>query len=85
MKQGKRMQTTVDLPDSLYRQGVALAASRGATVEQLIIEAVAKAVQGDLRSSASVPGNAEVKLPLIHSKRPGTLDLSNFDFDELLG
>jgi hypothetical protein len=24
-------------------------------------------------------------LPLIHSKRPGTLDLSNFDFDELLG
>ena len=79
------MQTTVDLPDSLYRQGVALAASRGATVEQLIIEAVAKAVQGDLRSSASVPGNGEVELPLIHSKRPGTLDLSNFDFDELLG
>jgi hypothetical protein len=79
------MQTTVDLPDALYRKGVALAASRGATVEQLIIEAVAKAVQGDLRPSASDPGNREVKLPLIHSKRPGTLDLSNFDFDELLG
>ena len=79
------MQTTVDLPDPLYRKGVALAASRGATVEEFIIEAVAKAVQGDLRSSASEPGNREVKLPLIHSKRPGTLDLSNFDFDELLG
>ena len=79
------MQTTVDLPDALYRKGVALAASRGATVGEFIIEAVAKAVQGDLRSSASEPGNREVKLPLIRSKRPGTLDLSNFDFDELLG
>ena len=79
------MQTTVDLPDALYRKGVALAASRGATVEQLIVEAVAKAVQADLRSSASDPGNGEVKLPLIQSKRPGTLDLSSFDFDELLG
>jgi hypothetical protein len=79
------MQTTVDLPDFLYRKGVALAASRGRTVEQLIIEAVAQAVQGELRSSASDSGNREVKLPLIHSKRPGTLDLSNFDFDELLG
>jgi hypothetical protein len=63
------MQTTVDLPDTLYRKGVALAASRGATVEQLIIEAVAQAVQGDLRSSATDPGNREVK-PLIRPKRP---------------
>jgi hypothetical protein len=79
------MQTTVDLPDALYRKGVALAASRGATVEQFIIEAVEQAVHGDPGSSASDPGSREVELPLIHSKRPGTLDLSNFDFDELLG
>jgi hypothetical protein len=79
------MQTIVDLPDALYRKGVALAASRGATVEQLIIEAVAQLVQGDSGSSASDPGNREVELPLIHSKRPGNLDLSDFDFDELLG
>ena len=79
------MQTTVDLPDALYRKGVALAAARGATVEQLIIAAVAKAVQGYAGSSVSGPGNHEVELPLIHSKRPGTLDLSNFDFDRLLG
>jgi hypothetical protein len=79
------MQTIVDLPDALYRKGAALAAARGRTVERLIIEAVAQAVQGDLGSSASAPGNREVELPLIHSKRPGTLDLSNFDLDELLG
>ena len=79
------MQTTVDLPDALNRKGIALAASRGATVEQLIVEAVAKEVQGDPGSGASDLGNHELKLPLIHSKRPGTLHLSNFDFDELLG
>ncbi len=79
------MRTTVDLPDGLYRKGVALAVSRGRTVAQFIIEAVAQAVQGDPGSSASDPGSREVELPLIHSKRPGTLDLSTFDFDELLG
>jgi hypothetical protein len=71
------MQTTVGFSDALYREGVDLAASRGATVEQFIIDAVARAVQGDPRSSASNRGcNREVELPLIHSKRPGTLDLS---------
>jgi hypothetical protein len=28
--------------------------------------------------------NPEVELPVIPSKRPGTLDLSHFDFDDLL-
>jgi hypothetical protein len=32
-----------------------------------------------------VTPTAEVTLPLIHSKKPGSLDLSNYDFDELLG
>ena len=50
------MQTTVNLPDSLYQKSEALAASR----------------------------NRDVELPVIRSGRPGTLDLSNFDFDELL-
>lgn len=40
------MQTTVDLPDSLYQKSKTLAASRGATVEEFIVEAVAKEVQG---------------------------------------
>jgi hypothetical protein len=61
-----------------------LAVSRGATVEQFIIDAIAKAGQGELRSSADDPGSRKVE-PLIRSKRPGTLDLSDFDSDELLG
>jgi hypothetical protein len=82
-KQGETMQTTVDLPDALYRKSAALAASRGTTMEQVIIEAVAKEVHGNPEPGAS--GDREVELPLIRSKRPGSLDLSNFDFDELLG
>ena len=76
------MQTTVNLPDSLYQKSEQLAASRGATVEQFIVEAVKKEVQGDLRSGTY--GDREVELPVIRSRRPGTLDLSQFDFDDLL-
>ena len=79
------MQTTVNLPDSLYQKSEALAASRGATVEQFIVEAVIKEVQGNLGSGTSGSyGEGEVELPVIRSRRPGTLDLSNFDFDDLL-
>ena len=80
------MQTTIDLPDSLYRETQALAASRGATVEQFILEAVAREIQGNLSSAPlGTSSDREVELPLVRSMRPGTLDLSQFDFDDLLG
>jgi hypothetical protein len=82
MSKADSMQTTVNLPDSLYQKSEQLAASRGATVEQFIVEAVKKEVQGDSRSGTY--GDSEVELPVIRSRRPGTLDLSNFDFDDLL-
>jgi hypothetical protein len=53
-------------------------ASRGVTV-------VEKEVQGNAGSGASgFYGEHEVELPVVRSSRPGTLDLSNFDFDDLL-
>jgi len=76
------MQTVVDLPDSLYQKSKTLAASRGATVEEFIVEAVAKEVQGDL--GTGIRGDREIELPVVPSMRPGTLDLSHFDFDDLL-
>jgi hypothetical protein len=76
------MQTTLNLPDALYEKSAALAAERGATVEQLIVEAVERAVEGDLPTGRF--GNGKVELPVIRSSRPGTLDLSHFDFDDLL-
>src|ERR1700733_13544630 len=82
---GRIMRTTVNLPDSIYKESEALAASRGATVEQFIVEAVRKEVQGNLGSSTSRSfGDRQVDLPVIPSSRPGTLDLSNFNFDDLL-
>jgi hypothetical protein len=85
MNKADVMQTTVNLPDSLYRKSEELAASRGATVEQFIVEAVKKEIQGNIASGTSgVYGDREVELPVIPSSRPGTLDLSNFDFDDLL-
>ena len=79
------MQTIVNLPDPLYQKTEALAASRGSTMEQFIVEAVKKEVQGDLGSGTSGSfGDREVDLPVIRSTRPGALDLSHFDFDELL-
>ena len=79
------MQTTVNLPDSLYQKSEQLAASRRATVEQFIVEAVKKEVQGDPGSTMSGSyGDRDVELPVIRSMRPGTLDLSHFDFDDLL-
>ncbi len=79
------MQTTVEFPDSLYEKSQALAASRGATVEQLIVEAVAKEVQDNpVPGPSGDRGDHDVELPVIRSRRPGTLDLSGFDFDDLL-
>ncbi len=69
------MQTTVNLPDALHHSVEALAESRGATVEQFIVEAVKKEVH-------SIDG--QIVFPLIRSRKPGTLDLSKFDFDDLL-
>jgi len=54
-------------------------------VEQFIVEAVKKEVQGNLGSGTSGSyGDREVELPVIHSRRPGSLDLSHFDLDDLL-
>ena len=79
------MQTTLNLPDFLYEKSAALAASRGATVEEFIVAALTKEVQGNLGSGAAgIYGDREVELPVIRSNRRATLDLSRFDFDDLL-
>jgi hypothetical protein len=80
------MQTTVNLPDALFEKSATVAASRGTTVEQLIVQAIAKEVGESAANSAGngEVGNNEVELPVLSSKRPGTLDLSHFDFDDLL-
>ena len=75
------MQTTIQLPESVYRQGERIAQVKGISVDELIVEILE-------RELASAPQNTGVRrrvhLPLISSSEPGSLNLSEFDFDDLL-
>ncbi len=75
------MQTTIELPESVYQKSAEVARKRGFTVEELIVDVLEREVASE---SGSPLAGQRVTFPLIHSKKPGTLDLSNFDFDDLL-
>jgi hypothetical protein len=75
------MRTTVDLPDALYRKTKAVAALRGLKMKDIII----KAVEHEVNQVPPKAPQKRVKLPLIPWKGDKKLDLTGFDFDELLG
>lgn len=76
------MRTTVDLPDSLFRDLKVAAARRGMSMKSLVTRALEKEL-GVRRASAKA--RARVRLPLIRARRPGTLNLTNTQIEELLG
>lgn len=71
------MRTAIDFPDETYRELKIQAAREGTTVRQVVLEGVAMR----LRSESVAAKRFEV--PVIHSKRPGTLHLTNEEIDEL--
>jgi hypothetical protein len=73
------MRTTVDLPDPLFRQVKWVAALRGSTLKEFIQDALQQAVASDTRVRRH-----KVRLPLIRSKHPGTLRLTNADIENYL-
>jgi len=73
------MRTTVDLPDTLFRELKAMAAKRGTSMKIIIRAAVEEAIT----RQAGKKGY-RVKVPLLDSKEPGTLDLTNEEIDDLL-
>ena len=73
------MRTTVDLPDPLFRQVKSMAAMRGSTLKDFIQQALQRAV-----TSGKEVRHPRVRLPLIRSKRPGTLLLTNADIENHL-
>jgi hypothetical protein len=74
------VRTTVDIPDPTYRQLKAKAALRGCSVKQLILRGVEAELNGEKRGETK----GRVALPLIKSKRPGWLRLSNKTIHEIL-
>lgn len=76
------MRTTIEIPDTLFRKTKATAALRGSTMKELVVRALEREVAN---SGKAKKGSARrVKLPLIHLKSGRKLDLTNFDFDDLL-
>lgn len=75
------MRTTIELPESVYRQSAQIAHLKGFSVEELIVRTLERA----LETEQSTPRQSQpVTFPLIRSSQPGTLDLTDFDFDDLL-
>ena len=73
------MRTTIDIPNSVYRRLKSRAAREGSSAKKLILRGVERV----LREKPGKSPGKRVKLPIIRSKRPGTLDLDNariYDF-----
>jgi len=73
------MRTTVDIPDPLYRRLKSAAATRGCSVKDLIVRGVETELSGRGGRKAG-----RIGLPLIHSKKPGRLKLTNELLNEIL-
>ncbi len=72
------VRTTVDIPDPLYRELKGRAASEGRSVKELIL----RGVEQELRSQGRRRGR--VTLPIVPSKRPGSLKLDNAKIFEII-
>jgi plasmid stability protein len=66
------MRTTVDIPDAMYRRLKARAAREGRTVKALILQGAERVLSSTERAAAR-----RVRLPLVPSRRPGTMRLDN--------
>lgn len=72
------MRTTVDIPDPTYRKLKSEAAQRGCSVKELILRGVETQLSGGIRPKT------RIQLPIIRSKRPGTLSLTNDQIYEVI-
>jgi hypothetical protein len=73
------MRTTVDIPDPVYRRLKSRAASEGSSAKELILRGVKQILKKRPRSS-----RGRVKLPIVRSKEPGTLELDNEKIFEII-
>ena len=74
------MRTTVDIPDPVYRRLKSAAAQRGCSVKELVL----RGVNAELEGARPARKVRALKLPIIDSKRPGWLRLTNRQINEIL-
>ncbi|MBV6431016.1 MAG: hypothetical protein IANPNBLG_01138 [Bryobacteraceae bacterium] len=76
------MRTTIDLPDQLFRQAKATAALRGTTLKNLVVAAIEREI---VAGGPEAGGRRRrMRLPLVRLGGGRRLDLSEFNFDDLL-
>lgn len=73
------MRTTVDIPDPIYRKLKAKAAEEGCSIKALVLRGVESVLNG-----AEPKKGKRVKLPLLESKHPYTLNLTNEQLYDLI-
>ena len=71
------MRTTVDIPDGTYRKLKAKAAQQDCSVKELILRGVEKEL-------ALARTGRRIELPIVRSKEPGTLHITNEQIYELV-
>jgi hypothetical protein len=74
------MRTTVDIPDTKYRLLKSRAASEGTTVKAMVMRGVDVVL-----SEEKNPRQRRLKLPLIKSKRPASLEIDSERIYDLIG
>ena len=74
------MRTTIDLPDALFRRAKATAAVRGVSMKVLVTTAIERETQ----PSAPPEPVKRRPFPVIHLKHKKVLDLTDFNFDDIL-
>jgi len=72
------MRTTIDIPDSLFRQLKSASALRGETLRAFLL----RAAEAELNQTKK-PAKGRIKLPLVQSKEP-SYDLSSDRIAEIL-
>lgn len=68
------MRTTIEMPDAVFKELKILAVSRGVTLKALVLSAVERELK------TSLPR----RFPVIPSKEPGSLNLTNAEIEDLL-
>lgn len=74
------MRITLDLPYATLRRLKSLAARRGITLKQLLRSAVEK----EIVASIAKPVRRRITVPVLGSKQPGALNLTNGEIDDFL-
>lgn len=73
------MRTTVDIPDTVYRRLKSRAASEGRSTKALILRGVKEVLKTTRRKAGR-----KVSLPIVRSRRPGSVELDNARIHEII-